>query len=164
MRRTFSKRIRRLLHDTAGVNIVEAAIITPLLLLLSFSVVDFASLFYVYLALENGLSQATRYAVTGQLMDDPANPGTALSRSASIETAMRQATPTLTISDSAFSFSHMAPGAGSWTAGVGGPGDIEKVSVDYTWNIMTPLLRPFFPGGRVRFVVDSVMKNESRFQ
>ena len=64
MRRNFSQRIRRLLRDTAGVNIVEAAIITPLLMLLTFSVVDFASLFYVYLALENGLSQATRYAAT----------------------------------------------------------------------------------------------------
>lgn len=163
MRRVFSQRIRRLLRDTAGVNIVEAAIITPLLLLLSFSVVDFASVFYVYLSLENGLSQATRYAVTGQLMDDPASPGTKLSRADSIKAAMRQATPTLTIGDAAFSFSHMPPGGGAWTAGVGGPGDIEKVSVDYTWSIMTPLLRPFFPGGRIRFVVDSVMKNESRF-
>ena len=40
---------------------------TPLLLLLTFSIVDFAALFYVYLALENGASQATRYAVTGQV-------------------------------------------------------------------------------------------------
>jgi Flp pilus assembly protein TadG len=164
MRRAFSQRIRRLLRDTAGVNIVEAAIITPLLMLLTFSVVDFASLFYVYLALENGLSQATRYAVTGQQMPDPSNPATPLSRTASIKAVMRSSTPTLTITDAAFSFSHMPPGGGTWTAGVGGPGDIEKVTVDYTWNIMTPLLRPFFTNGQVRFVVDSVMKNESRFQ
>ena len=45
---------------------LEAAIITPLLLLLTFSIVDFGALFYVYLALENGVSQATRYGVTGQ--------------------------------------------------------------------------------------------------
>jgi len=52
---------------------VEAAIITPFLMLLTFSIGDFASIFYVYLALENGASQATRYAVTGNLMDDPAH-------------------------------------------------------------------------------------------
>ena len=48
-------------------------------------------MFYVYLALENGVSQATRYGVTGNLKDDPANPGTALNRVDSIKLAMRQA-------------------------------------------------------------------------
>ena len=37
----------RRLRDTAGTSIVEAAIITPLLLLLTFSIVDFGALFYV---------------------------------------------------------------------------------------------------------------------
>ena len=55
----------RRLRDTAGTSIVEAAIITPLLLLLTLSIVDFGALFYVYLALENGVSQATRFGVTG---------------------------------------------------------------------------------------------------
>jgi len=30
----------------------------------------------------------------------------------------------------------------------------------YNWNLMCPLLWPFFPGGRVNLTVDSVMKNE----
>src|SRR3954465_4604801 len=94
------QRIRRLWRETAGVNMIEAAIITPLLLLLTFSVVDFASIFYVYLALENGLSQATRFAVTGNKMDDPLNPGSKLNRADSIKMAMRQATPTITLDDS----------------------------------------------------------------
>ena len=143
---------------------VEAALITPLLLMLTFAIVDFASLFYVNLALENGVSQATRYAVTGNQVDDPLNPGSKLSRADSIKTIMRQATPTLTINDSAFSFSHMPPGGAAWLGGTGGPSDIEKVTVSYTWNIMTPLLRPFFNNGQVQFTVDSAMKNEGRFQ
>ena len=69
----------------SGGSLVEAAFITPLLLLLTFSIMDFASLFYVYLALENGVSQATRYGVTGHLMDDPMNPGTPLTRDESIK-------------------------------------------------------------------------------
>ena len=80
MTRHAPRRLFRRLRDTAGSNMLEAAIITPLLLLLTLAVVDFASLFYVYLALENGVSQATRYAVTGNLMDDPLHPGTPLSR------------------------------------------------------------------------------------
>ena len=152
------------LRDTAGTNILEAAILTPLLLLLTLSIADFGALFYVYLALENGVSQASRYGVTGNAMDDPARPGTPLSRSDSIKTAMRQATPTLTLPDSAFSFSFMAPGATGWTAGTGGPGDIGKVTVDYDWTLMTPLLRPFFTGGQAHLRVDSAMRNETRFQ
>jgi Flp pilus assembly protein TadG len=140
---------------------LEAAIITPLLLLLTFSIVDFGAIFYVYLALENGVSQATRYGVTGDVMDDPLNPGTPLSRVESVKTAMRQATPTLTIPDGAFSFSNRPSSAGgAWTAGPGGPNDIDKVTVGYTWNLFCPLLWPFFPNGQINLTVDSVMKNE----
>ena len=143
---------------------VEAAIITPFLLLLTFSIVDFASLFYVYLALENGASQATRYGVTGNVMDDPSHPGTSLSRADSIKLAMRNATPTITLPDSAFSFNHMAVGGNTWLAGPGGPGEIDKFTVDYTWDLLTPVLRPFFANGQIRLTVDSSMKNEARFQ
>ena len=158
------RRAVRRLGGTAGTSVVEAAIITPLLLLLTFSIADFGALFYVYLALENGVSQASRYGVTGNLMDDPLHPGTPLARVDSIKLAMRQATPTLTIDDSAFSFSHMSPGASTWSAGTGAPSDIEKVQIDYTWNFLTPLLRPFFAGGLIHLTVDSAMKNEARFQ
>jgi len=140
---------------------LEAAFITPLLLLLTFSIVDFGALFYVYLALENGVSQATRYGVTGQVMDDPLNPGTPLDRVGSVKLAMRQATPTLTIPDGAFSFSNRPSTAGgAWTPGTGGPTFIDKVTVRYTWNLICPLLWAFFPGGQIDLTVDSVMKNE----
>jgi hypothetical protein len=143
---------------------VEAAIITPLLLLLGFAIVDFGALFYVYLALENGVSQATRYGITGNQMEDPSNPGTNLSRADSMRTAMRQATPSLTIPDGAFTFEHMSPGSGGWVGGTGGPRDLEKVTVTYTYAVMTPLLRPFFTDGRITFTVNSAMLNEGRFE
>lgn len=159
--RTKRPGLLRRLADSTGTNLVEAALVTPLLLL-TFSIVDFALVFYVYLALENGVSQATRYGVTGNLMDDPDNPGQQLARTDSIKLAMRQATPTLTIEDAAFSFSHMTPG-GAWTGGTGGPNDIEKVTVTYTWTPFTPLVRPFFDNGQVNLTVESAMKNEGRF-
>ena len=80
----------RRLRDSKGATLVEAAIITPLLLLLTFSAIDFAALFFVDLSLQNGVNQATRFAVTGNLMQG-------LSRENSIRTAMRQSTPTLTL-------------------------------------------------------------------
>ena len=150
--------------DARGTSLVEAALITPLLLFLTISVVDFGLLFYAYRALENGVSQATRFAVTGNLIDDPANPGTPLSRTDSIKLAMRQSTPTLTIPDAAFTFNHMAPGGAAWVAGTGGPGEVEKVTVGYTWKFFNPMLWPFFANGQITLKVDSAMKNESRFQ
>jgi len=156
-----ASRFRRRLRDDSGTSLIEAALITPLLLILTFAIVDFGAVFYAYLALENGVSQATRFAVTGNAMDDPSNPGTALSRQDAIKAAMRQATPTLTIADSNFSFSHRAPNGSVWVGGPGGPGELEKVSVNYTWTFMTPIVGVFFTNGQLRLQVDSAMKNES---
>jgi Flp pilus assembly protein TadG len=57
----------RLLREVRGVNLVEAAIVTPLLVLLTFAIIEFATLLYVHEALQNGVSQATRFAITGRL-------------------------------------------------------------------------------------------------
>jgi TadE-like protein len=164
MTRAVSHRVFARLRDSTGTNLIEAAIITPLLLLLTFSIVDFGSLFYVYLALENGASQATRYAVTGNVMQDPAHPGTPLSRTDSIKLAMRNATPTLTLADTAFTFAHRPPGAVAWLGGTGGPSDVEKLTINYTWTLFNPVLWPLFNNGQIHLTVDSVMKNEGRFQ
>lgn len=158
-----SRRLFRRLRDTSGGTMIEAALITPLVLLLTFGIVEFATMFYVYLALENGVSQATRYGVTGNLKDDPMNPGTLLNRTESMKLAMRQATPTLTIPDGEFSFSHLPAGGGAWLAGTGGPGEIEKLTVSHLWTFMTPLIRPFFTGGTLNMQVESSMVNEKRF-
>lgn len=157
------RRLKTLLGDS-GANLMEAALITPLLLLLTLGIADFGTMFYVYLALENGVSQGTRFAVTGNLAPDPNNPSQMLSRADSIIAATRDATPTITIPTSAFSFSHLPAGATGWVGGTGGPGDVEKVAVDYTWTMMTPLIRPFFSGGQIQMHVESSMKNEARFQ
>jgi Flp pilus assembly protein TadG len=165
MRGFFSRRrdrrsIRRL-GDSRGANLVEAALITPLLLLLTFSIVDFSAAFYAYLALEHGVSQATRLAVTGRSLTDPS--GNPIGREASIKQAMRESAPTLTIPDNAFTFTFMAPGTTTWASGLGGPGAIGRVQVTYQWTFMTPLIRPFFTGGRMSMVVQSTMKNEAVF-
>src|SRR4051794_36247220 len=145
--RTLLRTVRRL-RRTDGANMVEAAIVAPLLVLLTFTIVDFSSLFYVYLALENGASQATRFAVTGNVTGG-------LSRADSIKNAMRQATPTLNIADGAFTFSHLPVGGGSWVAGTGGPDEVEKLTIDYTWTFFTPVMRPFFTNNQIHLRVAS---------
>ena len=65
--------------------------------------------------------------------------------------------------DAMFSFSHMRPGTTVWVSGTGGEGDIGKLTITYPWNLMTPLIRPFFTGGQLVIRVESAMKNERRF-
>jgi Flp pilus assembly protein TadG len=147
--------IRRLGNDK-GANLVEAAIVTPLLLLLTLGIVDFAAMFYAYLALEHGVGQATRFAITGQSVGG-------MGRAESVKQKMREATPTLNLPDTVFTFNFMRPGGTAWMAGVGGAGDVGRVTVTYPWTFMTPLIRPFFTNGQVNLVVQSTMKNESGF-
>ncbi|MFN8007419.1 MAG: TadE/TadG family type IV pilus assembly protein [Terriglobia bacterium] len=142
--------------ESRGANMLEMAAVIPLLLLLTFAIIDFSTLFYVYLSLENGVSQATRYAVTGQVMPNPSNPAQNLSRDDSIKLAMRNATPTLSIPDSAFSFFNVTQNA----SGTGGPTDVIRVTVQYVYVPVTPLIQAFFTGGRITFTVSSTMKNE----
>jgi Flp pilus assembly protein TadG len=157
MKRYRSSRLVRRLKDSKGANIVEMALVMPLLFLLTFSIVDFASLFYVYLALENGVSQAGRFGVTG-------NVAGGLSREDSIRAAMRDATPSLTIGDQAFTFSHITPGSANWLPGSGEPSDVSKVRVTYTWALMTPFISELFANGRINITVESAMLNEPRFE
>lgn len=153
----FLHRLVKRLRNSEGATMLEAALITPLLLLVTFSVIEFASIFYCHLALQNGAAQATRFAVTG-------NVSGGMSRVDSIKSAFRQATPTLTVTDAAFTFSHLPVGGSNWVAGTGGPGEVERLTVDYTWTLFTPLMRPFFTNGTIRLRAESAMKNESRFQ
>jgi hypothetical protein len=57
----------------------------------------------------------------------------------------------------------MPAGGGSFVGGVGGPGDVDRVTITYDWEVMTPLIRPFFTDGKIRFKVESTMKNERKF-
>jgi Flp pilus assembly protein TadG len=145
---------KRARPSSRGVALAEAGIILTLLIPLTFSVLDFAGILYAFLAMQNGVSQATRYAVTGNHATDSS--GAALSRDDSIRKAMRAATPGFAIGDDAFTFYNLSKG----TPDSGGPNDIIRVTVAYNWQLFTPFLRPFFDGGYVAIHVASTMKNE----
>ena len=152
-----SHRFFRRLKDSTGTSMVEAALVTPLFLLLTFAIVDFASLLYAYLALEHGVSQASRYGITGSVSGE-------LSREDSMRLAMHNATPSLTIPDDQITFTHLKPGEAVWRAGVGDPGDVAKITVNYTWTLFTPLVNRFFTDGEINFQVESAMLSERSFE
>src|SRR5437899_10947978 len=137
-----------------GTALAVTGIIITLLIPLTFAVLDFAGILYAFQAMQNGVSQATRFAVTGNNGTDGS--GAALPRDGSIRQAMRAATPGFQIADNAFTFYNVSKG----TSDTGGPKDIIRVTVAYDWQLLTPFLRPFFPGGYVTIRVASTMRNE----
>ena len=145
-----------------GSQLLETAAVLPLLLLLTFAVADFSGLFYGYLALENGVSQATRFAVTGQVQDNPATTGPPSTdeQIMAIKNAMESATPTLDASKFVYLFQYYSDTSEDWQPGVGGPNDPVKVIINYDWPLMTPLIGAFFLGGSINLEVSSTMKNE----
>jgi Flp pilus assembly protein TadG len=150
-------RIFRRRRDARGANLIEAAIITPLVLLVTFAIIDFGAIFYIWLALQNGASQASRFGVTGNTMPS-------MSREASVRQALIDATPTITIPAANITFANMPVGGTTWTNGsLGAEGAVGKVTVTYTWTLLTPLVRVFFPGGQVTLSAEATMTSERRF-
>ena len=146
-----ARKTRRSLRGSA---LVEVGIIILPLVTISFAVLDFAGILYTFLAMQNGVSQATRFAVTGNTVNDAS--GQAMPRDQAIRQAMRAATPGFQIDDSAFTFDDVSKG----TSGTGDPNDIIRVTVTYDWQLLTPILQPFFPSGHVTVRVASTMRNE----
>lgn len=153
MTRYFRNRLWKRHRGAKGQSLIEMALVMPILMLVTFSIVDFALLFYTHLSLESAVSQAVRYGITGGAMQG-------MSRQESMKSVLRRSAPTLTIDDNDISFSRLA--GGNWVAGLGGPGDVERLSIDYTHRVL--ILAPFFANGQINLHAESAMKNEDRFE
>ena len=149
----FREAQRRRNRGEKGQALIEMALVMPILMLVTFSIVDFGLLFYTHLSLESAVSQAVRYGITGGAVQGQ-------SRQESIKSVLRRSAPTLTIDDDDITFSRLA--GGNWVAGLGGPGDIERLSINYTHRVL--ILAPFFANGQINLHAESAMKNEDRFQ
>jgi len=137
-----------------GQTVVEFALVVLLFFLLIFGVLDFGRLFFVQMSVQNAVQQAGRFAVTGNHLPDPNNPGQNLSRVNSIIATAQNAAVGATITN--VQVSSLKGGAGS----AGGPGDTVTVSVTTSLQLVTPLIAQFFPGGTYTFTSSVSFKNE----
>ena len=142
----------------SGQTLVEFALLLPLIVVVLLAIMEFGAMFYVNLTMQNAVRQGARYAVTGQTQ-------AGFSRRASLENKIRfysnglydKHPHTLTTSK-------VTPGSSTYTnltgAQVGKGGDIIMVQLDYTWPLMTPVLKPFFRNNKYVFTVKATMANE----
>ena len=141
-------------RPTRGQALVETAIGIVLLMLLTFSVVDAAMLFFAYLTLQNGVTAATRFGVTGQDPNDDDHP---TRHEDSIKRVMRNATPGLTLENGEFTFYNIT----TQSSGTGGPNDIIQVTVTHPLSLISPMVWPLVGnGGVITLRVSAMMRNE----
>jgi len=141
-------------RPTRGQALVETAIGIVLLMLLTFSVVDAAMLFFAYLTLQNGVTAASRFGVTGQDPNDDDHP---TRHEDSIKRVMRDATPGLTLENGEFTFYNIT----TQSSGTGGPNDIIQVTVTHPLSLISPMVWPLVGnGGAITLRVSATMRNE----
>lgn len=137
----------RLLRADHGSGLVEFALILPGFLALMFGMVEFGRLGMTHLTAKHAVAEAARYAITGQQRVDPAT-GEPIGRAESIRMALQENVGGLAIADSVI----LDPPDG------GGPEDLVRVSVSFTYRYFLPGLAEVLPP--VDFKVTTAMKNE----
>jgi len=123
------------LRSARGQAFVETAISIIVLLGFVFSVIDAGMLFFTYVTLENAVSEATRFAATGQTLTDPGS-GSQLSRIDSIKLKARTEANGIQIPDGEFVFRNLTDG----TADAGGPNDVIQVTINHAYTPLFPIL------------------------
>jgi|SRR5471032_2813797 len=144
-----------------GVAAVEMALVAPLLLLVLIGTVEMSMVYFASLTMQYAVREAARYAVTGQVNDDPntANQQRYLAVLQKLQDSSAglyaKVSPVLVVNNTTYST------AASYTANMfGNPGDIVVLQVLCSWKLATPVLNMVFPGGVYKFTVGATMQNE----
>lgn len=139
--------------------IVEAGLAIPVIVVLVLGVLDFARVHHTRSRLQNAVSQATRFAITGNKLGDADNPGLYLTREDSILRLVKKISGFSDINAGSVEIFTVNPD-GSMRQGAGGPGDVVLVTVSYHVEVFTPGLALVFPGSTYRFSCTARFRNE----
>ena len=147
--RGFRALLRHLRGSRRGQGLVEFALVLPLVLFLFFGVFEFGRFFFSRLTLQHAVSEATRFAVTGNVLPDTL--GNPMSRANSIISVIHKNAETLNLEVGQVTID---------PSDAGGPGDVVRVSANFTFQFMIPGYTAMFPDGQLEFSVSTAMKNE----
>lgn len=145
---------RKLRRDSSGQSIVEFAVVLPLLLLMFFGIFEFGRFYFTKLTLQHAVREATRFAITGNVLTDPET-GEPIDRAGSIVRVILHNTKDL---DVALDGITISPADG------GGPEDIVRVAVDFRYDLTLPLVRGIVPDGHVNLSFSTAMRNEAFYE
>jgi hypothetical protein len=145
-------------HAQKGSVMVEIALGSVVFFALTIGIFDLGRMYHYQARLKFAVSQATRFATTGNTLEDSGNPGTQLSRADSIIYMIRELSgfdiPSADIEISAIT------GSGATVAGAGSPGDVVVVTATHRVNVITPFLSSMFEEGQFEFHATTSFRNE----
>jgi Flp pilus assembly protein TadG len=113
-----------------------------------FTIFDFAHFFWQLLAVQNGVAQGTRYAITNQAMSG-------FTHDESVRQAIKDATTGIAIDDADITFFNVTDNV----AGSGSYNDTIRVTVEHDFDFFTPVMQELFGGG-ITYRATATMKNE----
>jgi Flp pilus assembly pilin Flp len=158
------KKMTKFLKNEKGASIIEFAFVAILVIGLLFAIVDLGMMFYVNLTMQHAVREGARYAIIG-----PTAPlGDTRTRRALVIDKIHDSSVGLCdrgrCPDSNIHFYVLESGTAvpidPDDPVVGAPSQIIEVMVDYSWPLMTPLMKLFFPNGKYNFRVGATMRNE----
>ncbi len=146
--------LRRMRRNTSGQSLVEFAIVLPLLLLVFLGIFEFGRFYFTKLTLQHAVREATRFAITGNVLADPET-GDPMDRVNSIVRVILDNTKNLDVD---------LAGVTITPADGGGPEDIVRVRVDFQYDLTVPLIQNIVPDGHVNFSFSTAMRNEAFYE
>ncbi len=146
--------LRRMRRNTSGQSLVEFAIVLPLLLLVFLGIFEFGRFYFTKLTLQHAVREATRFAITGNVLADPET-GDPMDRVNSIVRVILDNTKNLDVD---------LDGVTITPADGGGPEDIVRVRVDFQYDLTVPLIQNIVPDGHVNFSFSTAMRNEAFYE
>ncbi len=160
--------------NDAGQALVESAFAASLLLLVFFTIFDFAFMCYAKATMQNAVRTAARYAITGNCSNPSSgcfssptnNPQDRLDSIVNLVTSYSWAfTPTVSVAcvqGTCPNYAGSSGGSGNCTSpcsnNAGGPGDLVQITATYVYN---PIMLKFFAAASYTFHTSSTFKNES---
>ena len=153
VKRGFAGRLRA---DVRGESLVEFALVSTMLFLLMFCIIDFGRLFYTKSTLESAMREAGRFAVTGRHLQNPINPSQTMSRVDSIIYTAKKYAMGIDISNIKISSPQGGP-----TRPAGGPRETCVISLSSNLKLITPFAAKYFgTNGVYTFTVSTTFLNE----
>ncbi len=141
-----------------GIVVLEMALVSSLVMMLMGGVFDLANYFQTRSRIQFAVSQAARFAVTGNQVTDPTDPGALLSREDSIMHMLGKVSG-IPFDATQVTILTVQPD-GTLTPGAGGPGDIVLVRVNYDLNVVTPGVNKIFDSGTAPIRCSTRYRNE----
>jgi len=152
------------LVNEKGQAIVEFALAAVVLFMLLFAIIDLGMMFYVNLTIQHAVRVGTRSAIIGQPAVNGTTPREALrqkiiaaSNGLCIDRNIVSGPTVSILTPSATAFSNYT---GRQVPDTGAPDQIIIVRMTYAWPLLTPVMAPFFDGGKYTFTASTTMKNE----